>query len=183
MLSENISKDINKRIALVSDNDEIIGYGDKIEIHKNGTLHRAFSIVVLNDKKEIMLQKRARSKYHSGGLWTNTCCSHQVETVDFAAYMHFRLHEEMGFDCELVKAFVFQYKVELDDGLSEHEIDHVYFGYFNGEPKLNPEEAEDWAWRDIDWIISDIAANPDSYTYWFKAMIKDLRNAIKNPSF
>jgi isopentenyl-diphosphate delta-isomerase len=158
-------------ILTVDEKDNVIGKGEKIRIHREGKLHRAFSIFVFNSKGELLLQKRAKSKYHSGGLWTNTCCSHQRDGETLEKAVHRRLKEEMGFDCELKEAFTFTYRVKFDDGLSENEYDHVFFGKFDGKPDPNPEEVDDWKWVSLEELRKDIRKNPDDYTYWLKVSI------------
>lgn len=161
----------DKKIALLDINDIIIGYGDKLAVHQDGLLHRAFSILVFNDKNEVLLQKRASTKYHSPSLWTNTCCSHLVENQDFETYMHKRLQDEMGFDCDLSFQFSFHYKIKFENGLFENEIDHIYFGKWQGTPNINPDEADDFKWLDWDKLLVDVKTNPDNYTYWFKELL------------
>lgn len=159
------------KIALVNKDDEIIGFEDKLEVHKLGLLHRAFSILVFNDKDEILLQKRASTKYHSPGLWTNTCCSHLIENQDFETYIHNRLQDEMGFDCKLEFQFKFTYKKNFDNGLTEYETDHIYKGIWEGVPKPNPDEVDEYKWISMEDLRQDIIKNPDSYTYWFKEIL------------
>jgi len=156
------------KIILVNEKDGEIGSEFKLKAHKEGRLHRAFSIFVFNSKGELLLQKRAVGKYHSGGLWTNTCCSHPNvgETVLDAA--HRRLKEEMGFDCELSEEFGFVYKAKLDNEITEYEFDHVLVGKFNGIFEINRQEAEDAKWVDFKFLAKDIKSNPLVYTYWFK---------------
>lgn len=165
MAKQNI---MEEKIILVDEKDKEIGFGEKLKIHKEGKLHRAFSIFVFNSKGELMLQQRAISKYHSGGLWTNTCCSHPRigESTEPAA--HRRLQEEMGFDCELEEIFSFIYDAKLDHGLFEHEFDHVFMGKFDGEPKINPEEADGRKWINMEALKKDIMENSKNYTVWFK---------------
>ena len=158
-------------IALVSPSDRITGYAPKLLVHQQGLLHRAFSIVVFNDKGEMLLQKRATTKYHSGGLWTNTCCSHLIEGKDMETYMHERLQHEMGFDCDLKFAFSFHYTANFDNGLTENEIDHVYTGKWNGTPLPDPTEADGYRWATLNEIKTEIEKKPDSFTYWFKEII------------
>ena len=155
-------------VILVDENDNELGLMEKMEAHEKGVLHRAFSVFVFNGKGEVMLQQRAFEKYHSGGLWTNTCCSHprKGETVLEAA--HRRMEEEMGFDCELEEQFHFIYNRKLDKGLTEHELDHVVFGKFDGAPSLNPEEVADYKWVNMQELKTDISENPNQYTEWFK---------------
>jgi isopentenyl-diphosphate delta-isomerase len=171
---------MNSKIALVNQNDEIIGYEDKQLVHLKGILHRAFSIVIYNQSGEMLLQKRASDKYHSGGLWTNTCCSHLVETVDFEEYLHQRLKYEMGFDCELIFHSKFHYKVKFESGLFENEIDHLYTGKWIGIPCPNMEEVSEWKWEKPEIIIKNINSNPENYTYWFKEIMK-LLNLLDEP--
>ena len=161
-------------IALVDENDLVTGYEDKLDVHRKGLLHRAFSVFVLNDKNEIMLQQRAFQKYHSGGLWTNTCCSHMVLGEKFDTTIHRRLEEEMGFDCLLERVHSFRYNTLFSNGLIENELDHVYLGRFNGVPNLNPSEVCDWKWLNIDAIANDLEQNENMYTYWFKIAFQHL---------
>lgn len=168
----------NLRIALIDESDNITGFADKFEVHRLGLLHRAFSIFVFNDKNELLLQKRAISKYHSGGLLTNTCCSHLVENCDFEEYMHKRLCEEMGFDCELSFKFAFTYQINFGNGLIEHETDHVYAGIWDGIPIPNPSEADGYLWSDFSKVIADVEKSPEKYTYWFREALKKFPNII-----
>jgi len=156
------------KIILVDKKDREIGSEFKIKAHREGKLHRAFSVFVFNSKNELLLQKRAINKYHSGGLWTNTCCSHPKigETILLAG--HRRLKEEMGFDCELKEAFSFIYKAKLDNNLTEHEVDHILIGKFEGNPKINKKEVAMVKWVDLKFLAKDIKQNPQIYTYWFK---------------
>ena len=157
-----------EKVILVNTNDEPIGLMAKLEAHEKAVLHRAFSVFILNDKKEIMLQQRAAHKYHSPLLWTNTCCSHQREGESNIQAGTRRLDEEMGFTADLKELFHFIYKAPFDNGLTEHELDHVMIGYCNEEPKINPEEVEAWKWMKIEDIKSDMVTNPQKYTIWFK---------------
>lgn len=163
-------------VILVDENDTPIGVEEKMAAHRAGKLHRAFSIFIFNSQGEVMLQKRASTKYHCPGLWTNTCCSHprQGESVLLAA--HRRLREEMGFDTELKEVFTFTYRVEFDNGLTEHEFDHVVVGKFEGEPVLNPEEVEAWRWVSIEDLEKEIAESPSQFTYWMKDCLPELKN-------
>ncbi len=160
-----------EEVILVDENDRQIGVGEKIKTHKEGKLHRSISVFVLNSNGELLIQKRAKNKYHSGGLWTNTCCSHPMpgESTRDAAMR--RLEEEMGFSCKLREAFSFTYKTKFDNGLSEHEYDHVFIGRFDGQPRSNPEEVEEWKWVDPEELRKDVAKHPENYTYWLKAVI------------
>ncbi|MDP2091029.1 MAG: isopentenyl-diphosphate Delta-isomerase [Candidatus Gracilibacteria bacterium] len=164
---------MQENIIVVDQFDNQISEGEKMDVHRKALLHRAFSILVFNSKGELMLQQRDLGKYHSGGKWTNTCCSHPRvgETLENA--IHRRLVEEMGFDTNLTKKTEFIYKVELDNELTEHEYLHIYTGIYNEVPNLNSEEAMDWKWISIDDLKSDIQKNPDNYTKWFYIIVRD----------
>ena len=139
-----------EKVILVDKNDNQIGFMPKLEAHQKGVLHRAFSIFIFNNKYELLLQKRASSKYHSGGLWTNTCCSHPRQDEDILDAANRRLIEEMGIETILRKVYEFTYKAELDNDLTEHEFDHVFYGVYNEDPEINPDEADDFKWIDMD---------------------------------
>jgi isopentenyl-diphosphate delta-isomerase len=170
---------MEEKVVLVDENDNEVGTERKTRAHQQGRLHRAFSIFVFNSKGELLIQKRAKTKYHSGGLWANTCCSHPRPGEPIEKAAHRRLKEEMGFECELKKAFSFTYRAEFENGLIEHEYDHVFIGKFDGEPQPDPEEVEDWKWVDTEELKKDIKENPDSYTYWFKTSIDSLIAYLK----
>lgn len=159
---------IEEKVILVDTNDEPLGLMDKMAAHEQALLHRAFSVFVLNDKNEVMLQQRASHKYHSPLLWTNTCCSHQRAGESNIQAGKRRLEEEMGFKTELKELFHFIYKAPFDNGLTEHELDHVMIGYSNTAPKINPEEVESWKWMKIEAIKKDMEVHPEIYTVWFK---------------
>lgn len=157
-----------EQVILVDTNDNQIGTMPKLEAHEKAVLHRAFSVFILNNKGEIMLQQRAKQKYHSPLLWTNTCCSHQrVGETNIEAGTR-RLFEEMGFSAQLKELFHFIYKAPFDNGLTEHELDHVMIGYFNHEPIINTDEVESWKWMQIEDVKMDMKKNPEIYTIWFK---------------
>ena len=162
---------MSEQVILVDPDDKEIGVEEKMQAHKDGKLHRAFSIFVFNSNGDMLLQQRAHGKYHSGGLWTNTCCSHprKGETTEEAA--HRRLQEEMGFDCGLKHAFKFIYKAKLDHNLTENELDHVFIGYYNGEIHPDDTEVESFKWMDIDELKTDLEQNPNNYTVWFKKVV------------
>ncbi|EDP95701.1 isopentenyl-diphosphate Delta-isomerase [Kordia algicida OT-1] len=168
-----------ENVILVNENDEQIGLMEKIEAHEKALLHRAFSVFILNDKGELMLQQRALHKYHSPGLWTNTCCSHQRDGESNISAGKRRLQEEMGFVTELAEAVSFIYKAPFDNGLTEHEYDHVMVGTYNDEPTINPDEVASWKWMDVQAVKEDIAANPDEYTAWFKIIFDKFYEHIK----
>ena len=155
------------QVILVNEQDEQIGVMEKIEAHEKALLHRAFSVFIFNDKGELMLQQRAADKYHSPLLWTNTCCSHQKEGESNIDAGKRRLQEEMGFSTELKEVCSFIYKAPFDNGLTEHEFDHVLTGYYNDEPNLNPEEANAYKWVKLEDVKADIEKNPKEYTAWF----------------
>lgn len=164
---------MEERVVLVDENDNEIGTEGKIKAHQDGgKLHRAFSIFVFNNKKEMMLQKRAKSKYHFGGLWTNTCCSHPRSDEPIEETAKEKLRQEMGFDTELRELFTFIYKATSENGLTEHELDHVLVGRFDGDPQPNPEEADEWKWISLEEIERDVRENPDNYTPWFRIALK-----------
>ncbi len=160
-------------VILVDTSDNQIGTEEKIKAHKEGMLHRAFSIFLFNEHGELLLQRRAESKYHSGGLWTNTVCSHPSpgESLEEAATR--RLTEELGFTTKTKKVLSFLYKSDYENGLTEHEIDHVFVGRFDGVPQPNPEEVMDYKWITIDDLKVDIAKHPEIYTTWFKIIMQN----------
>lgn len=160
-------------MILVNERDEQIGVMPKLEAHQKAVLHRAFSIFILNDHNEIMLQQRAAGKYHSPLLWTNTCCSHQREGESNVEAGRRRLREEMGFEVELTDVFHFIYKAPFDNGLTEHELDHVMVGRYNGEPSINPDEVADWKWIGIEDLRRDMMEHPQRYTVWFKIIFDE----------
>ena len=159
-------------IIKVDEFDNEIGSIEKLEAHKKGILHRAFSILVFNSKNQLLLQQRNRNKYHSPGLWSNTCCSHQRigETLQESA--HRRLMEEMGFSCELKEIFTFTYKTEFDNNLTEHEVDHVFVGFYDGEININEDEVEEYKWVYLDELNKDMSSNPHLYSFWFKVLME-----------
>jgi isopentenyl-diphosphate Delta-isomerase len=161
-----------ENVILVNENDEQIGLMPKMEAHEKALLHRAFSVFVFNDKNELMLQQRALDKYHSPGLWTNTCCSHQREGESNIKAGMRRLQEEMGFVVNLQESISFIYKAPFDNGLTEHEYDHIVIGKYNGTPNINPDEVANWKWMSLEDVKSDMVKNPQSYTEWFKIIFK-----------
>lgn len=167
-----------ENVILVNELDEPIGEMEKMEAHEKGLLHRAFSVFIFNDQNELLLQKRASSKYHSGGLWSNSCCSHprNGETVVEAGER--RLTEEMGFTVPLNAVFSFIYKAELDNSLTEHELDHVLIGRYNDAPNINPEEVEDWDYVNLDALAEDMNQLPENYTEWFKIVFGRVREVL-----
>jgi isopentenyl-diphosphate Delta-isomerase len=165
-------------VILVDDNDIPTGTLEKMEAHKKGLLHRAFSVFIFNDHGEMMLQQRSLKKYHSPGLWTNACCSHPREDEDTIAAAHRRLNEEMGFDCELTQVFCFTYRADVGNGLTEHEFDHVFIGVYSKAPLVNYEEAEDWKFMPMVEIKKDMLENPENYTVWFRIAFVEIENYL-----
>jgi isopentenyl-diphosphate delta-isomerase len=163
---------LEEMLVLVDDLDNEVGVAEKLSAHREGKLHRAVSVFLFNDKGQMLLQQRAFSKYHSGGLWTNTCCGHPRPGELPLVAAKRRLFEEMGICTGLEKILDFTYKAVLDEVLMEHEFDHVFSGRFNCEPHLNSEEACDWKWMDIDKLEKDVIENPGQYTVWFKIILK-----------
>jgi isopentenyl-diphosphate delta-isomerase len=166
-------------VILVNQKDEQIGLMPKLEAHEKAVLHRAFSVFILNSKNEIMLQQRAHHKYHSPLLWTNTCCSHQREGETNIQAGSRRLFEEMGFETGLKELFHFIYKAPFDNGLTEHELDHVMIGYYEDEPKINSEEVENWKWMCIEHVRSDMQLHPEIYTVWFKIIFDEFYHYLE----
>jgi len=168
-----------EKVILVNQNDEQIGLMPKMEAHEKGLLHRAFSVFVFNEKNELMLQQRAHTKYHSPGLWTNTCCSHQREGESNIAAGKRRLQEEMGFSTDLKDTISFIYKAPFDNGLTEHEFDHILVGKFQEEPNLNADEAAAWKWMPLEDVKKDMTENPSIYTEWFKIIFDKYYQTIE----
>ena len=168
-----------EKVILVNEQDEPIGTMEKIEAHEKALLHRAFSVFVFNDKGETMIQQRALHKYHSPGLWTNTCCSHQRVGESNTEAGKRRLMEEMGFTVnDLEEVFSFIYKAPFDNGLTEHELDHVMVGKYNGEPDINPDEVASWKWVTLESIKEGMQKHPEQYTAWFKIIFEKFYDHI-----
>ncbi|MBT8296940.1 MAG: isopentenyl-diphosphate Delta-isomerase [Maribacter sp.] len=161
-----------EEVILVNTNDEQIGTMPKMEAHEKAQLHRAFSVFIMNDKGETMLQQRAAHKYHSPLLWTNTCCSHQRVGESNVEAGKRRLMEEMGFVTEVKELFSFIYKAPFDNGLTEHELDHVMLGSYNDDPQINPAEVAGFKWMKPEDVRADIDLNPNKYTVWFKIIFE-----------
>ena len=166
-------------VVLVDREDNELGLMEKQQAHVAGLLHRAFSVFIFNSKGELMLQQRASSIYHSPTLWTNTCCSHPRENESYLEAAHRRLIEEMGFDCNLTFKFNFIYKANLDNGLTEHELDYVFVGVFDEEPNLNPLEVMAYRWVEMEDLKKDIDKNPQNYTAWFKIIFDQYLSNIE----
>jgi isopentenyl-diphosphate delta-isomerase len=160
-----------ENVILVDEGDNELGLMEKMEAHRAGVLHRAFSVLLFNAKGEVLLQQRSADKYHSAGLWTNTCCSHPKPAEPMPDAVRRRLVEEMGIDVQPQFAYKFLYKVSLDNNLVEHELDHVYVGQFDGKPVINASEVSNWKFERISLIKEDMETNPDAYTHWFKLIV------------
>ena len=169
---------IEPKVIHVDKDDKVIDYVPKLKAHQEGLLHRAISVQLFNSKGEWLLQRRAKEKYHSSHLWSNTCCSHPYpdESVEDAAGR--RLKEEMGLTCDLHKAFTFMYTAELDNGLIENEIDHVFLGVTEDIPRANPAEVSAWRFIDIEQIENELDQFPEDFTAWFKILIPMVRNHL-----
>ena len=169
-----------QQVILVNEQDEAVGAMEKMEAHQKAMLHRAFSVFIFNNKGEMLLQQRASRKYHSGGLWTNACCSHPnpgEETMDAAQR---RLNEELGFSTQLKKVFHFTYKAPFDNGLTEHEFDHVFIGKYEGEIKPDKEEVSDYCYKTVDTIEESLQSHPQKYTVWFHIAFPQLLSWMKS---
>jgi isopentenyl-diphosphate delta-isomerase len=160
-------------VVLVDKHNNEIGLMEKQEAHEKAMLHRAFSVFIFNSTGELMLQQRALTKYHSGGLWTNTCCSHPRAGETTISAAHRRLTEEMGFDCELTEKFHFMYQTPFENGLSEHELDFVYTGIYNQNPLINKEEVASYKWIKMPDLISEINTYPERFTSWFQLILTE----------
>lgn len=160
------------QVILVNRNDVEVGVAGKMLAHRRGDLHRAVSVFIFDSQGRLMLQKRASAKYHSAGLWSNTCCSHPRPNETSANAARRCLVEEMGIKCELEKVFSFVYRATFGNGLFEHEYDHVFFGNYDGEPLLNPAEAEEWKWVEITELSVDVQRCPEAYSFWLLACLE-----------
>ncbi|MCW3120984.1 MAG: isopentenyl-diphosphate delta-isomerase, type 1 [Flavipsychrobacter sp.] len=167
-----------EQVILVDEQDAEVGIMEKMQAHKDGKLHRAISVFIFNSRNELLLQQRADGKYHSAGLWSNTCCSHPMPGEATAAAATRRLQEEMGMKCRLEKSFTFIYKAYLDHCLTEFEYDHVYMGITDEEPIPNPAEVAAWKYVDSNTLQADVLQHPEKYTEWLKICLKDHGNAI-----
>lgn len=163
------------QVILVDSEDREIGVMEKLEAHRKGLLHRAFSIFLFNGKGEMLLQKRAESKYHCGGLWSNACCSHPQPDKDIQWCLQEKLYQELRISAHLQKAFSLTYRAELDNGLTEFEYDHIYIGQFEGELHPNPKEVSSYRYVSIDSIADELKSKPEVFTPWFKILFEPLR--------
>lgn len=169
-----------EEVIVVDENDREIGACEKLKAHREGILHRAFSVFVFNSEKELLLQRRAAAKYHSPGLWSNTCCSHPSPGESTESAAHRRLKEEMGFDCELKELFSFTYRAEFENGLIENEYDHVFIGNGDSRPDCDPEEVGDLKYVDLGELQEAIQKNPGEYTYWLRFSLNKLLDHLKD---
>ena len=167
-----------EQVILVNKKDKAIGKEEKMKAHLTGKLHRAFSVFLINKKGKVLIQKRAKSKYHSAGLWTNTCCSHPRPKEKVGQAAKRRLKEEMGIETDLKKVFSFIYKAKLGN-LVEYEFDHVFLGRFDGKPRPNKKEVESWKWIKLADLRTDIKKNPQKYTFWFKIIFGKVKDKVK----
>jgi isopentenyl-diphosphate delta-isomerase len=170
---------MTNHVVLVDETDREVGSMEKMQAHREGRLHRAFSIFIFNQQGEMLIQRRSPAKYHTGMLWSNACCSHPIPGETIEAALLRKLQQEMGFTCSLKSAFSFTYRAELDNGLTEHEIDHVYTGYFSGVPQPNPEEVCDWKFIEYGVLRDEVKKNPERYTPWFRMLLDPLSDHIQ----
>lgn len=161
-------------VTLVDEDDRTLGKVEKMAAHRDALLHRACSVVLFNETGELLLQKRNPAKYHSGGLWSNTCCTHPRPGETPLKAAERRLREEMGIDAELRHAFSFVYKADVEEGLVEHEYDHVFVGRWDAPPRPNAREVADWRWATMTDVAADVARNPAAYTRWFPLLVERL---------
>ncbi len=169
-----------EKVILVDENDNVLGSMEKMEAHRKPALHRAISVFIVNEKGEWLLQRRALQKYHSPGLWTNTCCSHPFPGETSIEAAHRRLKEEMGLQTDLKEIFHFTYREELDNNLIEHELDHVFIGTTNEIPALNTSEVSNWKYINYEDLIADINKNPENYTVWFRKIVRRVNEHINS---
>jgi len=167
-----------EQVILVNEKDQQVGVMKKLLAHEQGLLHRAFSIFIFNRKGQLLLQHRAATKYHSGGLWTNTCCSHPSPGEELLDAANRRLMEEMGMTCSLKHLFSFKYKVNLDHQLVEHELDHVFVAVSDQTPRLNPQEADEYRYESPGILLEEIDQNPDEFTEWFKISLRRVVDSV-----
>ncbi len=163
-------------VILVDETDKQCGQAEKMKAHEEGLLHRAFSVFIFNARGEMLLQQRALSKYHSGGLWTNACCSHPAPGEETAAAALRRLQEEMGFSTCIHKIFDFVYHADFENGLTEYEFDHVYAGRYDGPVQFNTDEVMAVSYKTIEEISSELATDPERYTAWFRIAFPKLEH-------
>lgn len=164
----------SRPIVLVDLHDHPLGYMEKMEAHEKGLLHRAVSVFLFNPQGEWLLQRRAFTKYHSGGLWSNACCTHPYPEESPGQAAERRLPEELGISCPLEQLFCFIYRAKLDHGLTEYEYDYIYTGRTTGLPQINPREAAEWGYFTTSLLSYDLKAHPESYTVWFRKLFPEV---------
>jgi isopentenyl-diphosphate delta-isomerase len=160
-------------VVLVNEKDEVLGTMEKLRAHEEGVLHRAFSVIIFNSKGEMLIHQRAIDKYHCGGLWTNACCSHPRLNESPKEGAERRLNEEMGFSVPVEYIGSFIYKIDFENGLTEHEFDHMFCGRFDGTPEHNQAEVEKWKYVSVEKLLKDLEEQPESYTFWFRDILKN----------
>ena len=166
----------NEEVILVDEDDNVIGSMEKMEAHRKGVLHRAFSVFIFNSRSEMLLQQRAMNKYHSAGLWSNACCSHPCPGEDIKTAAQRRLNEEMGIKTSLQKLFDFVYKTSFRNKLTENEFDHVFVGRYDGEINIDPDEVNDCSFRPMNEIKLELKDKPEKYTAWFHIAFPKIEN-------
>ncbi|AQX13550.1 isopentenyl-diphosphate Delta-isomerase [Elizabethkingia meningoseptica] len=169
---------MEEKVVLVTPNDEVLGLMEKIQAHKNGLLHRAFSVFLFNNEGKMLLQQRSSNKYHSPDQWTNACCSHPRENETYLDAAMRRVNEELGINCQLEEKFHFIYKADVGQGLWEHELDHVFIGEYNGEYRLNPDEVSAIRFVTLEELDHEVAQQPEMFTEWFKIILKEYRDRL-----
>lgn len=170
-----------EEVVLINEHDEVLGSIEKMEAHRRALLHRAVSVFLINSQGEWLLQRRNVQKYHSGGLWTNTCCTHPFPGESYESAAHRRLKEEMGLSCpSLSPLFHFIYKAELDNELTEHELDHIFVGYTDTLPEINPQEVEEWHYIPFPELKRKVTRQPETYTVWFRTVYQKVEKYLTN---
>lgn len=172
-----------EEVILVDENDQVLGTMEKLLAHQEGRLHRAFSVLIFNDKGQMLIHKRAADKYHCGGLWTNACCSHPRLNEGLIKAGKRRLLEEMGFVTDLEHVGSFIYKIHFDNGLYEHELDHLLIGCYSEPPSPNKDEVEDWKYVEMEELLKDIDNNPEKFTFWFKTILLEQSEKILSKNY
>lgn len=167
---------MKEQLILVDEEDNETGAMEKLSVHQRGLLHRAFSVFIFNSKDELILQQRAEEKYHSAGLWSNTCCSHPVAGEEISNTIRRRMKEEMGLQCEVYFKFKFIYEIQFENGLTEHEYDHVYFGESDDIPVPDPAEVKDWRYISLEGLRKEISLNPQDFSEWLKICLPKVMN-------
>jgi isopentenyl-diphosphate delta-isomerase len=180
MLLSPLDNDVkmSEYVIIVDDQDREVGQAEKLLVHLTSRLHRAFSVFVFDAAGRMLLQRRARDKYHSGGLWSNTCCGHPRPGESAVVAAERRLQEEMGFSCKLTPACTVRYHLELGGGLAEHEYDHVFVGVFEGSPVPDPGEVHDWCWIDRHSLQEALRRRPGEFTRWFSVILEQLEPSL-----